>query len=85
MTSTSPSSEIWQARISHDEASQLRVDAEVLGLATRTEIVKAGLELLRRSAAEERMARSVDTFYGGELPPAPIGVRRRAGRRRAAS
>ncbi len=70
-------SETWRARISHEEAEQLRHDAELLGLATRTDIVRAGLEMLRRRAAEERMARSVDDFYRGELPPAPIGVRRR--------
>lgn len=77
MTTMTSASETWQARISHDEAEQLRRDAALLGLATRTDIVKAGLEMLRRSAAEERMARSIDDFYGGELPPAPIGVRRR--------
>lgn len=80
MTTTTSASETWQARISHDEAEQLRRDAELLGLATRTDIVKAGLEMLRRSAAEERMARSIDDFYGGELPPSPIGVRRRRSR-----
>lgn len=86
MTVTTSASETWQARISHAEAEQLRHDAELLGLATRTDIVRAGLELLRRTAAEERMARSIDDFYGGEVPPAPIGVRRRRPRdARAAS
>ncbi|WP_026818244.1 hypothetical protein [Arthrobacter castelli] len=33
------------------------------------------LELLHRRAAEERMARSVDDFYGNSEPPLPIGVR----------
>jgi len=37
--------------------------------------VKAALELLHRRAAEERMARSVDNFYGDDVPPLPIGVR----------
>jgi hypothetical protein len=75
MTTTTGTSETWQARITHDLAAQLRIDAKVLGLDGRTEIVKAALELLHRHAAEERMARSVDTFYGDTQPPLPIGVR----------
>ena len=68
------SSEVWQARIGADQAAQLRADAEVLGLAGRTEIVKAALELMHRQAAEQRMANSVDDFYGGAMPPLPLGV-----------
>lgn len=75
MTATTGASEIWQARINHELAAQLRRDAEFLGLNGRTEIVKAALELLHRRAAEERMARGVDAFYGDEQPPLPIGVR----------
>jgi hypothetical protein len=75
MTTSTEASETWQARIGHDLAAQLRLDAEVLGLDGRTEIVKAALQLLHRRAAEERMARDVDTFYGGDEPPLPIGVR----------
>lgn len=75
MTSMTGASETWQARISHDLAAQLRHDAELLGLHGRTEIVKAALELLHRRAAEERMARSVDEFYGDDQPPLPVGVR----------
>jgi hypothetical protein len=75
MTTTTGSSETWQARITHDLAAQLRDDAELLGLEGRTEIVKAALELLHRRAAEERMARSVDDFYGDGKPPLPVGVR----------
>ncbi len=74
MTTTTAASETWQARIGHELASQLRSDAELLGLNGRTEIVKAALELLHRRAAEERMARSVDDFYGRALPPLPVGV-----------
>ena len=74
MTATTGASEVWQARIGHELASQLRADAEVLGLDGRTDIVKTGLELLHRRAAEERMARSVDEFYGGATPALPIGV-----------
>lgn len=70
-------SETWQARISLEQAAQLRRDAELLGLDSRTEIVKAALDLLQRHAAEERMAQSVDAFYGGAEPPLPIGVRTR--------
>lgn len=75
MTASTGASETWQARISHDLAAQLRSDAELLGLDGRTEIVKAALELLHRRAAEERMARSVDDFYGSTEPPLPVGVR----------
>lgn len=82
MATTTGNSETWQARIGHDFAVQLRRDAELLGLDGRTEIVKAALELLRRHAAEERMARSIDDFYGDREPPLPVGVRRnsRSGR-----
>lgn len=75
MTTVTGASETWQARITHDLAAQLRQDAQVLGLDGRTEIVKAALELLHRRAAEERMARSVVSFYGEGQPPLPIGVR----------
>jgi hypothetical protein len=75
MTAVTGASETWQARISRDMAAQLRQDAELLGLQGRTEIVRAALDLLHRRAAEERMARSVDEFYGGSEPPLPIGVR----------
>lgn len=74
MAAATGSSEVWQARIGHGLASQLRADAEVLGLDGRTDIVKTGLELLHRRAAEERMARDVDEFYGDASPGLPIGV-----------
>lgn len=70
-------SETWQARISVEQAAQLRRDAGTLGLESRTDIVRAALDLLQRHAAEERMAQSVDAFYGGAEPPLPIGVRAR--------
>lgn len=69
-------SEVWQARIGHDLAAELRADAVVLGLSGRTDIVRAALSLLHRRAAEERMAGDVERFYGDRLPPLPIGVRR---------
>jgi hypothetical protein len=75
MTTTTGASETWQARITHELAAQLRDDAELLGLDGRTEIVKAALELLHQRAAEERMARSVDSFYAGREPALPVGVR----------
>lgn len=65
---------MWQARIGRNRAKQLRSDAEVLGLGSRTDIVKAALDLLHRQAAEERMAQSVDQFYGGSTPALPLGV-----------
>jgi len=74
MTATEPSTEVWQARIGRELAAQLRSDSEVLGLSGRTDIVKAALQLLHRQAAEERMARSIETFYAGAAPNLPIGV-----------
>lgn len=74
MTATTGATEVWQARIGHELAAQLRADSAVLGLNRRTDIVKAGLQLIHRRAAEERMARSVDEFYGGAAPVLPIGV-----------
>jgi hypothetical protein len=66
--------QVWQARIGRDLAAELLADAEVLGLNGRTEIVKAGLALLHRRAAEERLARGIKEFYGDAEPPLPIGV-----------
>lgn len=74
MAATTETSEVWQARIGPELAAQLREDSVVLGLDSRTDIVKAGLQLLHSRAAEERMARSVDEFYNGANPPLPIGV-----------
>ncbi len=76
MTSSPGTSEVWQARIDRELAKDLRADAEVLGLAGRTEMVRAALRLLHQRAAEERMARSVEEFYGDRTPPLPVGVRR---------
>lgn len=78
MTTATGASEVWQARIDLDLAAELRADATVLGLSGRTEMVRAALRLLHQRAAEERMARSVDDFYHGALPPLPVGVRRAA-------
>ena len=74
MTLANGPTEVWQARIDHDLAAQLREDAGVLGLEGRTAIVRAALELLHQRAAEERMAQSVEEFYGFGAPPLPIGV-----------
>lgn len=74
MTAGLGATEVWQARIGHDLAAELRADSHVLGLEGRTEIVRAALQLLHRRAAEERMARSVDAFHGGAEPPLPLGV-----------
>lgn len=79
MTTSTGATEVWQARIGHQLAAQLREDAEVLGLDGRSDIVKAALQLIHQRAAEERMARSVDEFYGDASPPLPIGVARPEG------
>ena len=69
-------SEVWQARIDSELAAQLREDAKVLGLKANTDMVKAGLQLLHRQAAEQVMADGIRDFYEGQAPPLPIGVRR---------
>lgn len=74
MTTSTRASEVWQARIPQDFAAQLHDDARVLGLDGRTDIVRAALRMLHQRAAEERMARDVDEFYGPVRPPLPIGV-----------
>jgi hypothetical protein len=79
MATETAKTEVWQARIGHDLAAMLRADAELLGLSGRTDIVREALMLLHQRAAEERMARSVDQFYGGQDPPLPIGVHSRGG------
>ena len=76
MVTVTTKTEVWQARIGHELAASLREDAELLGLDGRTEIVREALMLLHQRAAQERMARSVDAFYGDEPAPLPIGVRR---------
>ncbi|KQS66547.1 ribbon-helix-helix protein, CopG family [Modestobacter sp. Leaf380] len=75
MTLSPGPTEVWQARIDSDLAAALREDSAVLGLKGRTEIVRTALELLHQRAAEERMARSVEDFYGDQPAPLPIGVR----------
>jgi hypothetical protein len=69
-----PQTNVWQARINYAFATELYADAEVLGLTNRTEIVKAALELLHQHAAELRMARGVERFYGAGPIPLPDGV-----------
>lgn len=74
MTTATTRTEVWQARIGHELAGRLREDAELLGLQGRTDIVREALMLLHRRATEERMARSVEEFYGSQSP-SPVGVR----------
>lgn len=74
MSDRAGASEVWQARVPREFAAELRIDAEVLGLDGRTEIVKEALRMLHRRAAEERLGRSIDEFYGGATPPLPLGV-----------
>lgn len=73
VTASGPS-EVWQARIPRPWATELLADAAVLGIEGRSDIVRAGLRLLHRQAAEQRMAQDIESFYGSELPPLPIGV-----------
>ena len=75
VSTTTRTTEVWQARIRREFAAQLHADADVLGLGCRTDIVRAALECLHRRAAEQRMAQGVDEFYGDDIPLLlPIGV-----------
>ncbi|MEU4161276.1 hypothetical protein [Actinoplanes sp. NPDC026670] len=69
-----PPSDVWQARVSRELSAKLLEDAEFLGLASKTEVVKAALELLHRHATEIRMAEGVKAYYEGERAPLPAGV-----------
>ena len=69
-------SEVWQARLSKQDADELRNDLETLGLRSRSDLIKAGLQLLHRQAAEERMAAGVSEFYGDQpVPLSPFVAR----------
>lgn len=69
-------SEIWQARIPWAFARDLEDDAVVLGLDGRSEIVRAALAMLHRKAAEQRMARGIEEYYGGQEAPLPDSLTR---------
>ncbi len=61
---------IVQARVNDQVLEQLTADAATLGLDNTSAALREGIELLRRKAAQVRLARSYDDFYGGE--PAPL-------------
>lgn len=67
---TMTSTQIVQARVSDTLLEQLASDAEVLGLDSTSDAVRAGLELLHRKAEQVRLAQSYDDFYG--RAPAPL-------------
>jgi hypothetical protein len=61
---------IVQARVSDQILDQLAEDAATLGIDNTSAALREGIELLHRKAAQVRLARSYDDFYGGE--PAPM-------------
>ena len=61
---------IVQARVSDHILDQLAADAATLGLDSTSAALREGIELLHRKAAQTRLARTYDDFYGGE--PAPL-------------
>jgi len=61
---------IVQARVNDQVLQQLSADASTLGLDNTSAALREGIELLHRKAAQVRLARSYDDFYGGE--PAPL-------------
>lgn len=56
--------EIVQARLAHEDATQMDVDRQVLGLRTRSDAVREGLRLLHREARHVALGREYDAFYG---------------------
>lgn len=72
MTDDLGPTEVWQARIPRALAAQLRDDARLLGLGSRTDVVRTALQLLHRHAAEQAMAASVLAFHDGAVPPRPF-------------
>lgn len=60
-----------QARLAEDAARQLDADAQVLGLANRSEAIRAGLRLLHRRARQAALVRDYDNFYGAAVQ-APV-------------
>jgi hypothetical protein len=72
-STTTGSTEVCQARIGREFVAQLHADADVLGPHARTDVVKVALALLHRSAAEQRLAHSVDEFYGDDSCRCPSG------------
>ncbi|MGH3519481.1 MAG: ribbon-helix-helix protein, CopG family [Haloechinothrix sp.] len=58
-----------QARLSEERARQLDHDIAALGLKNRSDAVREGLKLLHRRAANARLAREYDDFYGTDQAP----------------
>lgn len=59
---------VWQTRLSREAAASYEEDLQTLGL-ERSQALRLGLRLLHREALETRMARDVESFYGGERAP----------------
>jgi hypothetical protein len=70
----SPGTHVWQGRVAPEFSAKLLEDAKIMGLTSKSEIVRAALELLHRHAAELRMAKGVERYYAGQSPPLPTGV-----------
>lgn len=72
---TAGTTDVLQTRVPHAAARQLDEDAAELGLATRSDAVRAALDLLHRQARQAALARSYDDFYGpGEAPSSDIAT-----------
>jgi hypothetical protein len=70
----SPGTQVWQGRVAPELSAKLLEDAKIMGLTSKSEIVRAALELLHRHAAELRMSKGVERYYAGQTPPLPTGV-----------
>lgn len=53
-----------QARLTDLHAQQVDEDIAALGLTTRSEAVREGLNLLHKQAEHDALAREYDEFYG---------------------
>lgn len=66
------STTLVQARLPLGDLRRLDEDVHALGLANRSEAVRAALRLLHKHAAQQVLAREYDEFYGVGVQ-APVG------------
>jgi hypothetical protein len=63
-------SQIVQARLGNEELQRLDYALNTLGLQTRSNANRAGLDLLHKRARHQELAREYDEFYGaGNVAP----------------
>ena len=71
-TATGPS-RLAQVRLRADEMDALQDVMRTLDLHSTSEALREGLRLLAREAADIRAAEDIQSFYGTDGAPAPVG------------